>query len=111
MKSEFDKTAEIILKEAQEMLSDAEYLDNVLNQVEHMTVSEPISLGSGDRDYIKQVIVTDPEDGHEGAVIDMKFSIRDDSLIGAEPSDGWGESEEIDGYAKQLTKLVQHRTM
>ena len=108
--NQFDKQAAKLIKEyteQEEMLSDAEYLDEYTEHRDEFEVDVPRSIPGSNGEYIKQVLVHDT-DGVEIAVIDCMFSL-DDSLMSCKPNNGYGADKVEDAYADKLTRILQHR--
>lgn len=109
--NKFDMLTTMMLNEyveSEEMISDAEFLDEYTEHRPEFEVDVPRSIPGSNGEYIKQVLVHDA-DGVEIAVIDCMFSL-DDSLMSCKPNNGYGADKVEDAYADKLSRILQHRT-
>ena len=118
----FDKLAQQILVEypitqemdkSDEFISDAEYLDSLPKLSDgEIEVGEPIGIPGTTGEYEVQVLQIDVNGGHETAVADCRFDLKD-SLMSCMPAAGWAEDlaeRKFDTFADKLTRMIQHRT-
>ena len=100
---QFDNIVKQLLSEG-EMLSDAEYLDEYIEDRPEFYVSEPEGVPGSNGEYTKIVSVSNIDD-EVLADLTCTFSL-DDSLLSCKPS-----MASMAPYADKIVRILQHRPM
>ena len=102
---QFDNIVKQLLSE-DGMLSDAEYLDEYIEDRPEFYVSEPEGVPGSNGEYTRRVIIS--SDDKVLADLTCMFSL-DDSLMSCKPSDN-SDGEYDDIYADKIARIIQqHR--